>query len=182
MQRLPKRKESHQNHGGVEPCSGHLDTCCKVSFPTTDPPSLKSRISTKSAESRRLRGNMMEASMTSTCPFVPPCFGVSRRQHAEYESLGKAEQKMPAYAPLLLAGLSEFSLCSRVLYVRRLWLLACAPVFCDGHVFVASSKDERVETPRWDGRCRKRMADRLDCMSALVTAVWRVDNNTQSWV
>lgn len=30
--RLPTCKQSHQNHGGVEPCYGHEDTCCKVSF------------------------------------------------------------------------------------------------------------------------------------------------------
>lgn len=34
-------------------------------------------------------------------------------------------------------------------------------------LLLLSSKDERVEAPRGNGRCRKCMDDRLDCMAAL---------------
>ena len=88
-------RESHPNHGGVEPCSGHLDTCCKVSFLTTEPSSLKSRLPAKSAESRRLRGDMIEVSMAPGRSFFLPLSTHTRQgeKQAEHESLGKSGTK-----------------------------------------------------------------------------------------
>jgi len=130
VQRLPIRKESHQNHGGVEPCSGHLNTCCKVSFVTTDPPVLQEpplyHVGRVAAIAWQHDGSV-DGIRTSLCTsFFRRIKGNKMRNMSR---LGKAEQKMPAYAPLRLAGLSEFSLCSRVVRARRLWLLACVPVF-----------------------------------------------------
>jgi hypothetical protein len=46
-------------------------------------------------------------------------------------------------------------------------MLAYVPILFDGHVLFSPRKDERVEAPGWDGRCRRCMTDRLDCMTAL---------------
>jgi hypothetical protein len=168
VQRLPMRKESHQKHGGVEPCSGHLNTCCKVSFSTTDPSSLKSRLSTESAESRRLRGNMAEVSMASGCSSSILLSACGEERDAEYDSARKSGTKNACICTFAIGRIVRIFLVQQG-SLRSAALASCMRThLCDGHVFVASIKDERIEAPGWDGRCRKCMADRLDCMTALV--------------
>jgi hypothetical protein len=163
VQRLPIRKESHQKHGGVGPCSGYLNTCCKVSFSTTDPSSLKSRLFTESAESRRLRGDMVKVSMGSGCSSSLLLSAYGGVRDAEYDSARKSGTKNACICTFAIGRNVRIFLVQQG-SLRSAALASCMRAhLCDGHVLLPQVRTSGLR--RLDG-----MADAASAWPTDLTA------------